>query len=497
MARAALWKKDRVVASGYLTVWVTLVIAALLPLLMTLVEGARSGAIRLESEVAMEVAVNSCFAEYHRQLFDRYHLLAIDCSYGSDQASTGRTAEHLKSYLAGNLDTGDVALSGLLYRDFLGLEAKDATVQGAVFLTDQEGLVLRRRAVESVKYDTGVAEVQELAGLFTSAEKSSATDGSDGSAVASLVATIDPDRPMMGEILKLAGQEDSEKQRSAAEKLFSGRKTLGFLDHLVDDEENLSQRELVLSDLAGERVRKGEVNRGNMILPEKDGMEDVLETPLFLLYLWEHFSSYTDKAQGDALAYQLEYLACGKESDASNLKQVLTELVVLRSCMDLAALRKDPKLSKEAELVATLISLAILNPEAEGAIREALVLIWGVAEGYHDVRVLIEGGKVPFFKGSEDWHYGNLRNLLGGREGDALATDRGLSYEQYLLGLLLTVNRKELTLRTMNLMEAEIRKTAGNGRFRLDACIDTMKVGARVESCYGYSVTMERTMDYQ
>ena len=49
----------------------------------------------------------------------------------------------------------------------------------------------------------------------------------------------------------------------------------------------------------------------------------------------------------------------------------------------------------------------------------------------------------------------------------------------------------------MNLMEAEIRRTPGNGCFRLDACIDTLKASAVVESCYGYTLLLERTMDYQ
>ncbi len=488
----------RLCPGGYLTVWLTMLLAVLLPLLLTLVEGSRSGGIRLESEVAMEVAMNSCFAEYHRQLFDRYHLLAIDCSYGSNQAATSRTAQHLQSYLEKNLDPSDVMLSGVLYRDFLGLKPKDVSVEGVVFMTDRDGEVFRRRAAETVKYDTGVAETQEMVGLFQSVEKSSATDSPEGTKVAALAASIDPDKPFIGEILELSGTENSPENQSILKKLFGGkRKTLGFLNHLIDDDENLSQRELTSSELAGERVRNGTVNSGNLLLSDKEGIEDTLEPILFLLYLKEHFSSYTDQRQGDALAYQLEYLACGKDADVSNLKQVLTELVVLRSCLDYAALRSDAKLSMEADAVATLISVAILNPEAEPGIREALLLVWAVAEGYHDVRVLVEGGKVPFFKESGNWYYGNLRNMLSGADKENISTDHGLGYEQYLVGLLLTVNQKELTLRAMNLMEAEIRRTEGNGRFRLDACIDTLQVTASVESCYGYEHTMTRIMDYQ
>ncbi len=482
---------------GYLTVWLTMVIAALLPLFLTLVEGARSGGIRLESEIAMDVAMNSCFAEYHRELFRKYHLLAIDCSYGSDQASTSRTAQHLQSYLAGNLDTGDVALSGLLYRDFLGIKEKEATVDGVVFLTDGEGEVFRRRAAESVQYDTGVAELQSLMGLFQSAERSSLFGGQTADTISAILADLDPERPVISEILTLSGAGDSQKKQSLLKKLFPERKTLGFLDHLIEDDENLSQRELVSADLVGERIRKGRVNLGNMRLAEKEGLEASMEPFLFLFYLQKHFSSFTDRDQGDALAYQMEYLLAGKDSDMANLKKVLTELVILRSCLDYSALHSDPKLRGEAEALALLISIAILNPEAEGGIREALMLIWGIAEGYHDVRILLDGGKVPLLKENDNWYYGNLKNMIFGSDTGKSSTDRGMDYEQYLLGLLLMGNRQEETLRAMNLVEAEVRRTPGNGRFRLDACIDTMKASATVESCYGYRLRMERTMDYQ
>ena len=48
------------------------------------------------------------------------------------------------------------------------------------------------------------------------------------------------------------------------------------------------------------------------------------------------------------------------------------------------------------------------------------------------------------------------------------------------------------TLRAMDIMEMDIRRTAGNARFRLDACFDTYQAELSATSGFGYSCEMSR-----
>ena len=63
--------------------------------------------------------MDSILAEYHRELQKQYNLFAIDCSYGTESASTKLTESHLLEYMNRNFSLEDVFLEKLLYRDFL------------------------------------------------------------------------------------------------------------------------------------------------------------------------------------------------------------------------------------------------------------------------------------------------------------------------------------------------------------------------------------------
>ena len=54
----------------------------------------------------------------------------------------------------------------------------------------------------------------------------------------------------------------------------------------------------------------------------------------------------------------------------------------------------------------------------------------------------------------------------------------------------------KLTGRAMNLVEADIRLTAGNADFRLDGCFDRIEAYICVESAYGYQFELTRQKSY-
>ena len=54
----------------------------------------------------------------------------------------------------------------------------------------------------------------------------------------------------------------------------------------------------------------------------------------------------------------------------------------------------------------------------------------------------------------------------------------------------------ELTLRAMDIIEADIRLSPGNGNFRMDSCIEMIECSASVVSSFGNRITIKRRLKY-
>ena len=64
---------------GSITVYLALTLSVMLSLFLTLIEGARTNAIRMQTECAMDLSLYSVFGEYNRQLLEQYDLF-LECT---------------------------------------------------------------------------------------------------------------------------------------------------------------------------------------------------------------------------------------------------------------------------------------------------------------------------------------------------------------------------------------------------------------------------------
>ena len=76
-------KKER----GAVSIYLTLMMAVMIPLLITMIESARVNAIKLRLECAADLSMDSVLAEYNKALFDRYDLLFVDTMYDGGNGS--------------------------------------------------------------------------------------------------------------------------------------------------------------------------------------------------------------------------------------------------------------------------------------------------------------------------------------------------------------------------------------------------------------------------
>ena len=136
-----------------------------------------------------------------------------------------------------------------------------------------------------------------------------------------------------------------------------------------------------------------------------------------------------------------------------------------------------------------------LVPELAPVLEAAILIGWAYAESIYDIRTLLSGGRVPLIKSAESWHYG-LDSALSGELGEEETGGSGLSYEDYLRIFMMCTDLHTLTARAMNMVEADIRLTAGNKAFRLDGCFVDLESAVQVNSSYGYDFEIVRKKTY-
>lgn len=466
---------------GYLTVYLALIMTVLLSLYLALIEGARSNAIRLEAECIADIGLNSVLAEYHRELYKQYNLFAIDTSYGTNYATSGNVEKHLQEYMNRNMSTEDILGAPYSYKDFLAMSVGEAELTRVSCLTDRNGAVFRRRAVEAIKDDVGLSLMEEL-GEWTRTVSDYQMKERD---IADEKKEIDEEiEEYDGSEVQVSEEEwvtvDIENPTDNLEQI----RNTGILQMVVENPQQLSTRNVATDVLIGSRMEAGEITRGNWEEQELTETDQWIERFFFQEYLIKYMGRYGNEDENNALNYQLEYLVTGENNDMDNLRKTAETLCAIREVANAAYLFSDPEKCAAAELMAASLAFLMLVPQITELLKGTILLGWAYAESIYDVKTLLKGGRIPLIKDDNTWHYGledalQLKDLPEEDSG-------GLSYEDYLRVLMCFTDLDTLTVRAMDMVEADIRKTPGNEAFRLDACYDCIETRISVESAYGY-----------
>jgi len=477
---------------AYLTVWIALCLAIVLSLCMTLIDGVRRNGGRLEAECITDIGLQSILAEYHRKLMEQYNLFAIDASYGTALCSKTNTEVHLRNYLEKNLQYDDIFFWKLSYGDFLSLSLSHVELRKVSILTDDNGAVFRRRAVEAVKSDVGMELLQEIQGWIQVMEVNGLEEGNQEQEKQELDERIESYDGMEIEI------EENEWETVEVNNPTDGleeKRRQGILKLVLEDGEKLSEKILKMGDLIENRMKKGQINVGNMMQEEQGGLAELAEKYLFQEYLLRYMGRYGAEKEEAVLRYQIEYLIAGKESDVENLRSVANRICAVREAANAIYLMSNDVKMAEIEAAAGLACTLIALPELEPLLEAAILLGWAYAESIYDVKSLLAGGRIPLLKGDDSWHYDLWTALEGNLQEDTRGGE-GLSYEDYLRIFMMLAGTDRLTARAMNMVEADIRNTHGNAAFRLDGCYDKVEAYIRIESAHGYQYELIRQKSY-
>lgn len=468
------------ICEGYLTVYLTITLALVLSLCLALIEGVRSNGVRVQAECVAEIGLNSILAEYHRELFKQYNLLAIDSSYGTVSGGPSAVEEHLQGYLEKNLSLEEIFLSDLLYRDFLAVGVEKANVTGVSTLTDGRGSGFRNAAIDAVRDDCSLTLLEDLQQwIQVIEEKGLATQD-----IAEEKAEADR------QLDSCQGTVQVENPTAELEKV----RKAGILNYVLEAPQELSRKGIVTEGLTQDRIEKGLVFAGNLHSGEPE--EELMEKFLFREYLIRYMGHYGKEKEASVLNYQTEYLLFGNDTDVINLKRVVNTICGIREAANAMYLYSDRDKCALVDSVSMVLTTILMIPEAAPALKTSLILGWAYAESLYDVKQIMCGNKIPLIKDKRSWHYGIEKVFQLGSIGKDTKKGTGLGYEDYLRILLMAEDTDTLTMRAMNLVEADIRVTPGNRYFRLDWCFDKIEVEMRFVSKYCYFHEVMKRKEY-
>ncbi len=484
-------KRNKKYAQGSITVYCTLVLLLMLALIGSLLESAHQSGVRTRIEQAASVGLDSLLSMYDAGLYEQYGLLFLN-----EDLLESSVDETLYGYM------DDVANpnSGLLIKTpqllSFSVESVDTDVY---YANDDSGVFLEREVLELMKYQEAATLVSSLGSYIeqiTNAdsaysyvvEKNEEYESTDWGELAESLededeesdTDEDPDEDSDGDS-DGDSDDDSSVTNEDVESSLDGS-IITQVEELLTD----SLLSLFVSDVSelSENSSSYSVSFGNDHGIELSGgvLSDTTSTVLYDEYLLQYMGSYTSPATSEGLSYELEYIICGGMTDKENLLSLTTKLLLTRMGLNIVFLLTNSSYSSQAESLATTLVGWTGLVALVTAVKLLLIAVWAFCESVLDVRALLQGKKVAFYKSSQSWTTGISDCVTKVASGSlAKESDSGLGYDTYLRMYLLMQGMEEKLLRTMTVIEWNM-KGQGRDDFSLSDCIYAVEVEAEFKS---------------
>lgn len=443
---------------GTITVFLSLVCVLFLSLICTLVESARLQGVRAWAAAVTDMGLFSVFGEYERELLERYDVLFLDGAYGTGDFEPERLALQMREFMRYNAEPSD----GLEMADgwsLFPMDIKGCRVTGYTLATDEEGSAFYQQVVRNIRENLGT----ELLLKYQESSREAKRQKEDAEAYEKKDAIAWDELEKLEEEQEQAERQDAESSEQAEEteedlsemkmenplEEIRKIKKMGILGLVVKDPARVSDKSIVKSSLPSGRKR----NQGN--LPVEKKYTGLAADAIFQDYLMGHFGTWQSPEKEGGLAYPLEYILMGKESDKENLKAVVNRLLWLREGANFLYLLSDTKMRSQAAALAAGIVGAAPVPGLTAALEGVLLLAWAYGESLMDVRTLLSGGRIAAVKDASTWKL-SLANLAKVTELLKTCDDgggEGQDYTDYLRILLLAGEKEKYPLRALDMME--------------------------------------------
>lgn len=482
---------------GSISVYLLLLFSVLLLLAGAFFYSLRVQGALVQVQAGTRAALYSVFARYDRELWQSYDLLFLNGACGTDGFAPGVLAEQLKHTCGIPWGTdGEGVTASNIWR----LGEPSITLTGYTLATDQAGEPFYREAVLAAEGSMTAQALAELQG-YVLKEDELEKKSQNVASVETILDEVDEEKEnaaadvLLGdELEEILDPEQTavEKKKNPLETIRKVQK-LGFLAVVLPEGGEISGSKYPVSALPSGRSLNSGMGLREAALPHT-----ALDRLYFIRYMSGHFTCYTDQDREKQISCGLEYLLQGKNSDKENLERTVKKLLLLREASNLIFLEKDTSSRKAARAAALALCSAFGMPSAEELLTQAMLICWAYGESIMDVRALLAGGKVPLVKTSDTWNLtleqlSDTEKLLNG---EASGNKKGLTYRQYLEIMLYAGAEHTQILRSMDLIETELRRMEGKGSFRMDNCIYELQIRTEVPLAGAKAVTVTEGRTY-
>lgn len=490
--------------NGYITIYFVLCFMIIIPFIWAMIEGVATGTARVRSQMVADLGLDSIFAEYHREIFRQYGLFFIDDSYGTENGSVKKTEDRLAEYMSYN--TGEKKEAKLqAYYSFEKLRNIYLEIEEVSFATDNKGKVWKAQAIQYMKDHYGIGYLDIVKNQLQTVNENSLCSRNIDAEIMQKRQEIEMAVKQKEIVEKQAVEKAREEKEISYETIMDAMdewKGQGVLVYVLPEQIGISSMSFHKEECVSSRYKNMECNEGSGLPEYEKGVDDLDQELLFNEYLLEKYGNYRREKENSYLSYELEYILSGHDNDQSNLRDCAEKLLLMREASNFLYLNtRDPMKKKEVEGICTIICSFCAVPELSEALTQVVLGIWAYGESVIDVKTLFDGGKVPLIKEKGDWklslsgifHTGSWRSYNISQ----IEKKGALNYEGYLRILLGLMNSDEKTMRSLDIVELDIRKTAGNENFRIDQCIDRALISFGFQDSYQHEFVFTREWRYE
>lgn len=449
---------------GQITVFMSCMMSVLLILTLTALEVGRMYCGRMKIRAVIHSAQSCILADYNRELFERYHLLFADPTYGT--GSCAMVEEKFRDYVEKSLngegvvnniydfEVCEIALSNYktIIDDNMALLKKQIVdyekEEGAVNKIIESG----KKMVDSSKQVEAASEktASEATEIPTSTENSEGTDGNEsgGEGVDKEQAEeVKDPRNVLKEMLSnglLAILLPEGVQVSNEEYDFSNAPSKSYLDNEKTDKDTDFKDVNNLLDVLKQSAKE-----------DKSTLMSVGRKAAFCAYVDDHFS-HIGEEKDTVMKCEIEYILKGKNSDKDNLESVLSDIIWMRMPVNYVCLLGDAAKQGEALTLATAICSSTGTLPMAEIVKYLLLGCWAYGESVYEVRLLMQGEKLPYVKTSAEWNT-DLKSLK--KANNTISSSVGMSYKDYLNLMLAKKEGKDITYaRLLDAIELNLKR---------------------------------------
>lgn len=458
---------------GYLTVFLSLSLSVLMAFILMLTGNAVKNAQKIRMEGAADIGMNSVLGEFHIALRDRYELLYIDASYLGKDPSLKNIEDRLCYYMNQNMKKTDA------YGPWGESRLQKVHVTEIITAAQGNGNSMKNQAAAYIKDAKIKREEADVAKYSDRMSRLNDRDAAgEWGALQEQIAGME--LPL---VLNEQGMWEEVPLGNPADGIYA-----------LLDSDILYLLEINTNDIGVGQIPKNSYISCRQIQNAVNIEKKQADDALFLTYLFEKMGHYGNVREDSFLEYQLEYIAKGKGSDYENLKAVAEQIMRWRFAANAEYAFSNSELYSAASGIAEELYAVRLKREFKEPVTESILYACAYLETIGDLRCLFAGGRIE--AGKEHWNTGISQVLSGNITASASIEEGGLTYGQYLGCILMLLPENTRNLRSMDIMEMDMRYLSGNMNFAMDWCVERLTADIYAEGSLGGKYSLCRTYGY-